>query len=318
LRLSLEQQHVSGGCAVENSYRQELPGDRTAQASAPSGALRQRGRVLRDTSLGDGLVFVAGNQYPFRLEGTWKSEFAPKVNMPVDVDFDAAGAVVCIRGINPQSLAGEQAAQALGAAQETAKKVAAEFQSKGLPVILSYVQLIGGGRVVAIIALIAGWFWLNTVAIDAGFLGKQGFSFYDALKLLNQGGAAGLAALGGGMRNASAGFYGFLAIVAVMAPLLPYVIKDRRAWLGSAAPLGLMLLVVLIAYWKISHGMSEATGAFGSQTAEMEEYARQMASEARKQVMQAVSLGLGAYLSIVASVYLAFTGWVKYRKTGIA
>jgi hypothetical protein len=162
------------------------------------------------------------------------------------------------------------------------------------------------------VAVLAGWFWLDTVAIDAGFLGKQGFSFYDALKLLNQGGAAGLAAIGGGLRTASAGFYGFLALVAVFAPLLPHVMKDRRAWLASAAPLALMLLVMLIAYWKISHGMSEAASAFG-QRAEMEEYARQMASEARKQMMQAVSLGLGAYLSVIASLYLAFNGWAKYR-----
>jgi hypothetical protein len=56
--------------------------------------MTKKGRVLRDTSAGEGLVFVEGNQYPFRLEGMWRSEYAPKTNMAVDVDFDDAGKII--------------------------------------------------------------------------------------------------------------------------------------------------------------------------------------------------------------------------------
>ena len=41
---------------------------------------RGRGRILRDTSTGDGLVYVDGKQYPFGLGNIWKSEIPPKIN----------------------------------------------------------------------------------------------------------------------------------------------------------------------------------------------------------------------------------------------
>jgi hypothetical protein len=40
--------------------------------------MAKRGRVLRDPSVGAGLLMVEGQQYPFALEGVWKSEAAPK------------------------------------------------------------------------------------------------------------------------------------------------------------------------------------------------------------------------------------------------
>lgn len=268
----------------------------------------KRGRVLRDTNAGEGLVFVDGAQHAFRLEGMWKSEHAPKVNMPVDVEFDDQGRVVALRSVSGQTVAGEQAAQALGAAQESAKKIAAEFQAKGLPVIQQYAQRIGYPILGALAVLVLGWFFLPAVSVNMGFMGKNSVTFYEALRLLNSG---GLAALTGG---GSAGVYGLLCFVSLLAVLLPQVWPDRRAGFGMMAPLALMLLVGIVSYFKVSSQFSageEAAGAFGGE--EFQQMARAAAEQAAAEMRKAISIGLGVYLSVIAALYLAWQGWSKTR-----
>ncbi len=50
--------------------------------------MQKRGRILRDPISGPGLLMVDGQQYPFSLEGVWKSEVPPASGMVVDVNFD--------------------------------------------------------------------------------------------------------------------------------------------------------------------------------------------------------------------------------------
>ncbi len=251
--------------------------------------MSKRGRILRDTSAGEGLVFVEGKQYAFRLEGMWQSEFAPKANMAVDVDFDEAGRLVALRSVSASGVAGEQAAQALGAAQESAKKFAAEFQAKGLPVLREYAERIGYPVLGALAAVIIGWFFLPAVSADLGFLGKNSVTFWQGLKFLNSG---GVAAMGGG----SAGFYGLLCIASLAAVLLPQVWRHPRARFGMMAPLTLMLLVLVIAWSKMP---------------DVPAGAEEFVAEMRK----AVSLGVGSYLAIVASLFLAWRGFSGARSS---
>ena len=251
--------------------------------------MSKRGRILRDTSAGEGLVFVEGKQYAFRLEGMWQSEFAPKANMAVDVDFDEAGRLVALRSVSASGVAGEQAAQALGAAQESAKKFAAEFQAKGLPVLREYAERIGYPVLGALAAVIIGWFFLPAVSADLGFLGKNSVTFWQGLKFLNSG---GVAAMGG----SSAGFYGLLCIASLAAVLLPQVWRHPRARFGMMAPLTLMLLVLVIAWSKMP---------------DVPAGAEEFVAEMRK----AVSLGVGSYLAIVASLFLAWRGFSGARSS---
>jgi hypothetical protein len=272
----------------------------------------KRGRILRDTSMGEGLIFVDGQQYPFRLESIWKSEFAPKVNAAIDAEFDDQGRLIAVRAAGSQAVAGEQAAQALGAAQDAAKKLAADLQAKGLPVVAEYAQKIGYPTLGALAAVLLGWFFLPAVSINMGPLGKNSVTFYQGLKLLNAQGIEALATLGGG---GSAGFYGFLCFLAILAVLLPHVWKDRRAAFGMAAPLALMLLVAVIAYGKISSQMSagqEALAGFGG--AEYQQMAQQAADQAAAEMRKAISIGFGVYLSLAGALYLAWQGLGKSRR----
>ena len=291
-----------------------------------------RGRILRDTAAGDGLLSVAGKQHLFELEGTWKSDRAPKVDMQVDVEFDDGGRIVAIRAVDPTAAAREQAERFMSTAGATAKQWAAdlktkgapalaelrakgspalvEMQAKGMPVVKRYIGLVGMPTLAAMAAVLLGWFFFAAVTID--FLGQgQSATFYDYLGVLNNP-ENGLAALEG--RSAGAGFYGLLAIAAVFAPLLPHFFKSRRLWLAYCVPGAWMVLAGVLGWWKVRSAMSEARSAAGTfggfgGGGELSNMAREFMNE----LWNAISIGFGAYLAAAAAIYLAVVGIRRYR-----
>ena len=48
------------------------------------------GRILQDTSRGDGLLSIDGQQHVFTLQQHWKSDFVPQIGMVVDAGFNDA------------------------------------------------------------------------------------------------------------------------------------------------------------------------------------------------------------------------------------
>ena len=82
--------------------------------------MTKRGKVLRDANAGPGLLMVEGQQYPFTLEGVWKSEVPPKPGLVVEVDFDSTGQVTGITAVPESQLAKEQAEAAMAVAKVVA------------------------------------------------------------------------------------------------------------------------------------------------------------------------------------------------------
>jgi len=276
-----------------------------------------KGRVLRDTTHGEGLMSVEGNQYTFRLEGMWKSDIAPKVNMQVEVDFDDAGTVVAVRGIDPAAAAREQAAQMAAKASETTKKLAAELQAKGgpmmakaMPVVQKYTGLIGIPTLVALVAIFFGWWVFATINVTV--FTSDGFTFYQIMGALNDPDRA-FESLGTG-NTPGAGIYGIIAFVAWLAPLLPHFVGIRQLWLAYFAPIVWMILTYIIAKIKISAALSEGTdaaGEFGGE--EAEQFAREMQEGIQDAISEAVSMGFGTWIAIAAGLYLAYAGYTRYR-----
>jgi hypothetical protein len=276
-----------------------------------------KGRVLRDTTHGEGLMSVEGNQYTFRLEGMWKSDMAPKVNMQVEVDFDDAGTVVAVRGIDPAAAAREQAAAMAAKASETTKKLAAELQAKGgpmmekaMPVVQKYTGLIGIPTLVALVAVFFGWWVFATIKIT--FFTTEGFTFYQIMGGLNDTERA-VEAIGTG-QTPGAGIYGIIAFAALLAPLLPHFVSVRQLWLAYLAPIVWMILTYIIVRVKISSALSEGTDAaeqFGG--AEAEQFAREMQEGVQQMISEAVSYGFGLWIAIAAALYLAYAGYTRYR-----
>jgi hypothetical protein len=245
--------------------------------------MTKRGKVLRDTSVGNGLIVVDGQQYSFTLEGTWKSEVPPAVGMSVDAEFNDAGQIASLRVVPESQLTKEQAQAALTAAK-----------GKGAEIFLGIVARFGALNLIALLLLLIGWFFLSAVSIQSP-VGSMSFTFWQLLGFLNAKNAADVL-MQGGTGSASAGIYGLLAFVSLVSPFVHYLWKDKRAVLGGVLPLLFMLIVWIIAH----HSVNSALGMGGANDPN-----DPMTQEIRQQVSQAISIGFGVYLSVLACLYFA-------------
>jgi hypothetical protein len=255
---------------------------------------------LRDTSNGAGIISSQGQQYEFRLEGVWKSDVPPIVNNLVEFELDATGLPIAVYALGEGQLAREQADQLVGA-----------FKVKSLATYADWSSRLGKPTLLAIAALAAAWFFLNVVSVQVTQSMSHGISFWKLLGIVNA--ANSLAALEGMGAHLNAGVYGFMALITLAGPLLSQFWKDPRAHLGGALPLLFMLTVAVALYLNISSGMgaaSEAGAMFGG--AEATKLAQNMVSEMLKAALDAVHLGLGAYVALLAASYLAFTGTTRF------
>ncbi len=247
--------------------------------------MAKRGKILRDPTHGPGLVVVDGQQYTFALEGNWKSSSLPQPGVVVDVEFGPDGAISSVSAVAESQLAKEQAEQALSAAKE-----------KGAAFASSAVAQFGLPTLIATGLVFIGWFFLATVSYNTGFAGKIEFTFWHVLALLNSSNL--MDTIQSAQGNGSAGFYGFLAVVALVGPFLSAVWKDKRAALGGLLPVLFMFLVAIL----VKHSLSSATAAMPSE----------FASEMSKEISKQISVGMGAYLSLLASLYLGFMSVKKF------
>ena len=258
-----------------------------------------QGKILRDIASGTSLASAQGQQHPFSLEQHWRSDDVPTLGMAVDIELSALGALLSLRPVSVQQQT-----------QESLRDIGRQLQNKGLPVLkthaASMVGRVGWTKLALLGALGIGWLGFATLTVVLGGNLRQSLSLHEVLQLANAG--TGLEGLGS-VRHGSAGWYGLLMWLALLAPLLPDSWHHRWAPLGLFAPLGFMLLTGAVAKAKISAGTQDAgamAGAFGgAQAAAM---AQRMADEMLSQIMQAISLGFGFYLALAAALVLAALG----------
>ena len=98
----------------------------------------QRGRILRDTRNGTGLVSANGSQYEFTLEGVWKSDVSARTDMVVEFELDATGKVVSIFAVSESDLAKEKAEKAALMVKEKGLAVFNDLAARvGKPVLIA-------------------------------------------------------------------------------------------------------------------------------------------------------------------------------------
>lgn len=261
--------------------------------------MKKRGKILRDTSAGAGLLMIEGKQVPFTLEGMWQSEHVPRSGMTVEAQFDDSNTIVGLLPVPDTQLAREQSEAALSAAR-----------AKGGELANGIVARVGMTKLVGLALLAAAWFALNTVAVNVGPGYRTGLSFWKLLGVLNSPTGV-LAGLNGAVDNA--GVYGLFTVLALLAPAAPQFWRDRRAHLCALMPLLWMLLVAFLFYQSIGDVVSASRGAAasfgGAQAAEM---VASMQQSLMHEAMRAVSLGMGFYLAVAVSIYFAVTGAIHY------
>ena len=237
---------------------------------------------MRDTSAGPGLLIVEGRQYQFPRQGVWRSEVSPRPGMVVDVEFDVLPSVAAITAVPAAQLAREHAE--------------ADKQRPH--------DVVGSGRVgsitVAAAALIVAWFFLTALSLDTP-LGGEHFTFWQLLSLLGARNPLDLI-MPGGATHTGAGLYAIPAVLALSGPFAHLLFSDRRACLGGMLPLIFMTIVGLMIRGKLDTMLVQhATESMSN-----------LAAQTKYEVMQSMSLGTGAYVSLLAGAYLAAEGSLQY------
>jgi hypothetical protein len=258
-----------------------------------------RGKILRDTNAGDGIIFVGEKQVPFSLEKHWRSGVPPQAGMMVDVVMTADGAIESVTQIDETQLAKEQAQKAWNTVSTQGRMGAAALAARvGIPTLAT----LG-------VVLIA-WLFLNTLSVRVAANHSIGITFYDLLKAANSG--MSMQALGV-LGTASAGIYGLLMWVALLAPIASHFHSNRHLAWGYCAPLAYMVGTLAFCYFGVKSELRQSTQAAsemanmfgGSRSAAM---LQGMADEMISRTWAAFSVGLGLYVALIAAGYLAFIG----------
>jgi hypothetical protein len=248
----------------------------------------RRGKILRDTNFGPGLVAIDGQHFQFALEGVWKGEIAPQPGMTVEAAFSGEAKILSLTPV-PEGQPSNEQADPTSAIEKEPDRASAG----------AGIRRLGAATLIATALLIVGWFFLSAFSIQT-FAGKAEYTFWQSLGFLNS--ANGFEAAVEGRGTVGAGFYGFLALIALLGPYLPVFWKDQRAPIASALPFLFMLMAGLLLRSSLNTVMGPDVGG------PLGDFARQ----ARDEAMKAVSLSLGSYISLVVSLYLAGSGLKKF------
>ena len=246
----------------------------------------RRGTILRDTNAGPGMLHVDGARHTFTLEQHWLGESAPQVRMLVDVRFDGEGQVAAV---SPAQIGKEEL--------DKARKMARQALESGTPALAGLSQRIGIPVLAAVALLAAGWIWMPFLkaTVVAGM--HQSVTLFEVLQLVNSGASLERFGQAGG----SSGVYGVLCMLAMLAPLAPAFLVQRKAALLYFAPLAFLVLTALGIYLKVRSMADEMRGLAGPQ-------ANAMVDAMIAQIGNALSTGIGAWVSLAAALYLAWRG----------
>lgn len=163
---------------------------------------------------------------------------------------------------------------------------------------------------IALICVVVGWFFLATVVTTVGPV-KQKYHFFDMMTvMLNP--AWLLYGMGSSHPLESVAF-GLLDLAVLVLPLVPFIVKKRSAWLLSVAPLALMLLCGFELYATTAGPFFEATQRAGPIANALVRFGNSVAEGTGNAVARHISIGLGAYLALLASGFLAVQGLRAFR-----
>lgn len=236
--------------------------------------MTKRGRILRDTNTGPGVLTVEGAQYTFTLEKMWRSDVPPRIGMPVDVFFAPDGVLEAVDAVSEGQIAKEQAQWALSGMLSKGAAAQSGLRSRfGLPVLLTEALLL------------ISFFLLPNMKFGGGFGGRV-FSGWDAVGLDPATTATN-----------NHGILGFLAL-ALFAPLVvPFVQKTWSRWL-YAAPFAFSVVALCCVYYEIQNAGRAAREAVGGV------FGADAVRSFGNPMEGMFSPAFGAFLVLLCSIYL--------------
>jgi hypothetical protein len=237
--------------------------------------MRKRGRILRDTSVGPGLLTVEGTQYTFLLEGMWRSEVPPRAGMAVDVVFDRTGAPATVSAVSEGQVAKEHAQRALSGVLQQRESVSGNLKSR-----------FGAMTIVAEALMLLCFFFLPNMEMGNAWAQRK-VNGWDAIGLDPNT-----------MLTNDHGFLSLLAVLCLFAPLaVPFVKQAWSRWL-NAAPLAFVALAAAAITSEVRSIGQQAAGNIAGLLGG--EAAREMS----RQMSGMFSISFGAYGVLLCSIYL--------------
>jgi hypothetical protein len=248
----------------------------------------KRGKVLRDPHMGPGLLMVEGKQYPFLMEGLWRSDVPAKPGLAVNVDFDTQGNLHSITAIPDASFVPEQ----------SGSLAARDF---GSALSQGWILLSGTpAQLMAAALLMLSWCWLTAVSIHLAAFGRADLTFWQMLGYLNAGNLS--PQISDVVANPDPGVLGFAAILVLAGPFLHFFWSDRRASFAGFLPLVFMMVAGSMIQSQLR---SSLIGQFiGGYAAGQR--------QAQHGIWSGISLGLGAYVSVSLGMYFAALGVTRF------
>ena len=105
-----------------------------------------------------------------------------------------------------------------------------------------------------------------------------------------------------------------VCLVCLSAPLLPHVRRVRMLWLGYAAPLALMVTCGVLLFSRTSRDFIAAPSNAGRVGGNLIQFANDLVHRGGDLVARHVSIGVGGYLALAASMVLALQGVRRLRR----
>jgi hypothetical protein len=157
---------------------------------------------------------------------------------------------------------------------------------------------------VCLAAVFVGWFPCDALSTTVGAL-RLHFHFFDLAAVIARPSRLVTGVNRGDVLTLP---FGVLCLAAIAAPLAPRYLRHRLARFGPCVPLCLMLACGVILYCVTSGDTFTAAPGAGSIANALTRFGNTLAGHASAVVARHITIGLGVWISLPATVYLARYG----------
>jgi hypothetical protein len=161
---------------------------------------------------------------------------------------------------------------------------------------------------IALLCIFFGWFLVDTLVVTLGSL-QHGVRFFDMSAVIADPTRLFFGIQGSLHRI----LFGLTCFVCLLAPLLPHLRRERANWLAYLAPLILMVICGALLYSRTSSEFFAAQSNVGHAGGNLIRFANDLMRHGSGLVTRHISVGIGGYLALVASIVLALRGARHFR-----
>jgi hypothetical protein len=168
---------------------------------------------------------------------------------------------------------------------------------------------IDGVTLAAMLAILIGWFFVDTLVVSVGSL-QHGVRFFDLSSAIANPMKIFFRVDGSFQRV----MFGAVCLACLLAPVLAHRRRARWAWAAYLAPLALMLISAALLYSRTSGEFLASSADPNSLRGNVIRFANNLVHGGGVLISRHISIGSGGYLAFAGSVVLALRGTRHFRR----